>query len=140
MLKCEVCGNPADKHHIVYKSQGGIEFPLNFRYLCTLHHRGKTGPHKNRRLDLEFKIDMQQKLENILIKESYSIEELEMVLKINRGIIIRLFKEYKLKVKGVRKTDIPCEQKDIAYKTDDIIFKLMGGKRYDVKMILEEKI
>lgn len=121
MLKCEVCGSPADKHHIVYKSQGGIEFPLNFRYLCTLHHRGSTGPHKNRKLDLEYKIDMQRKLENILIKETYSIEELETLLKINKGMIKRLFKDYKINDKGFRKADI--------------IFKLMGRKKYDEKMI-----
>ncbi|WP_298845662.1 HNH endonuclease [Clostridium sp.] len=139
MLTCEVCGKLADKHHIVYKSQGGIEFPLNFRYLCTLHHRGKTGPHKNRRLDLEYKIDMQRKLENILIKEIYSIEELEVLLKINKGIIKRLFKDYKLNGKGFRKTDIIVNQNDVGYKRDDIIFKLMGHKRYDEKMLLEAK-
>ncbi len=89
MLKCEVCGKPADKHHIVYKSQGGIEFPLNFRYLCSLHHRGETGPHKNRRLDLEYKLNMQRQLEEILIKEFYLIEELEALLNINKGVIKR---------------------------------------------------
>jgi len=135
LLKCEICGNQADKHHIVYKSQGGIEFPLNFRYLCTLHHRGKTGPHKNRKLDLEYKIDMQRKLENILIKEIYSIEELEVLLKINKGIIKRLFKEYKVNGKGVRKADVMVNQNDVGYKRDDIIFKLMGRKRYDENMI-----
>ena len=131
MLKCEICGNPADKHHIVYKSQGGIEFPLNFRYLCTLHHRGKSGPHKNRRLDLEYKIDMQKKLEDILVKETYSIEELEDLLKINKGMIKRLFKEDKLKDKGFRKVDINFNQNDKAYSKVDIIFKLMGNKKYD---------
>ena len=126
MLKCEICGKPADKHHIVYKSQGGIEFTLNFRYLCTQHHRGKLGPHKNRRLDLEYKLDMQRKLENILIKEFYSTGEIENLLKINKGIIKRLFKEYKISDKG--------------YKKSDIIFKLMGRKRYDDKMISEAKV
>ena len=122
---CEICGKPADKHHIVYRSQGGIEFPLNFRYLCTNHHRGKTGPHKDRKLDLEYKLDMQRKLENILIKEVYPIEELEALLKINKGMIKRLLKEYKLNDKGFRKADI--------------IFKLMGQKKYNEKMILEEE-
>ncbi|MBU3161404.1 HNH endonuclease [Clostridium frigoris] len=137
MLKCEVCGKPADKHHIVYKSQGGIEFPLNFRYLCTLHHRGENGPHKNRRLDLEYKLDMQRKLENTLIKENYSIEELEFLLKINKGMIKRLFTEYKLNGKGLRKADIMANQNDIGYRKDDIIFRLMGRKKYDEKMRLE---
>lgn len=123
MLKCEFCENPADKHHIVYKSQGGIEFPLNFRYLCSKHHRGSSGPHKNRRLDLEYKLDMQKKLQDILVKEVYTIEELEPLLNINKGMIQRLFKEYKLSDKGFRKVDI--------------IFRLMGRKKYDEKMLLE---
>ncbi|MGH4123067.1 MAG: HNH endonuclease [Clostridium sp.] len=126
MFQCEVCGKPADKHHIVYKSQGGIEFPLNFRYLCSLHHRGNTGPHKNRILDLEYKLNMQRKLENILIKEVYLIEELEPLLNINKGMIKRLFKECKFNDKGIKKADI--------------IFRLMGRKKYDEKMLLEVKI
>lgn len=121
MFQCEVCGKPADKHHIVYKSQGGIEFPLNFRYLCALHHRGNTGPHKNRILDLEYKLNMQRKLEEILIKDAYLIEELEALLNINKGMIKRLFKESTLNPKGIKKADI--------------IFKLMGRKKYYEKMI-----
>ena len=125
MFQCEVCGKPADKHHIVYKSQGGIEFPLNFRYLCTLHHRGSYGPHKNRRLDLEYKLNMQRNLEDILIEEAYHIEELVPLLKINKGMIIRLFKQYDQNGKG--------------FKKSDIIFRLMGRKKYDEKMLLEEE-
>ena len=120
MFQCEVCGKPADKHHIVYKSQGGIEFPLNFRYLCNLHHRGSIGPHKNRRLDLDYKFNMQKNIEAILTEEFYHIEELVSLLNINKGMIKRLFKEYKQDNKGFRKADI--------------IFKLMGRKKYDDKM------
>ena len=123
MFKCEVCGNLADKHHIVYKSQGGIEFPLNFRYLCSEHHRGNSGPHKNRRLDLEYKLEMQKKLQNILINRYYTAEELEFLLGINKGMIKRLFKDYK--------------QSDKEFKAVDIIFRLMGRKSYDESMLLE---
>ena len=123
MLKCEICGEPADKHHIVYKSQGGIEFPLNFRYLCSVHHRGPSGPHKNRKLDLEYKLDMQKKLENVLIKEYYIIEELVPLLNINKGMIKRLFKD--------------CKENDEGYRKGDIIFRLMGRKKYHEKMLLE---
>ena len=125
MFQCEICGKPADKHHIVYISQGGIEFPLNFRYLCSKHHRGSSGPHKNRRLDLEYKLNMQRNLEDILIEEAYHIEELVPLLNINKGMIIRLFKQYKENGKGFRKADI--------------IFRLMGRKKYDEKMLLEEE-
>ena len=123
MLKCEICGKLADKHHIVYKSKGGIEFPLNIRYLCSEHHRGTNGPHKNRKLDLEYKLDMQRKLQEVLIKEVYPIEELVPLLNINKGMIKRLLKEYNLDDKGFRKSDI--------------IFRLMGRKKYDEKMLLE---
>lgn len=125
MLKCEICGEPSDKHHIVYKSQGGLEFPLNFRYLCTLHHRGNMGPHKNRRLDLEYKLNMQRNLEDILTQDFYYIEELVLLLNINKGMILRLFKQYKQYDKGIRSVDI--------------IFRLMGRKKYDEKMLLKEE-
>ena len=123
MLKCEICGEPADKHHIVYKSQGGMEFPLNFRYLCSVHHRGPSGPHKNRSLDLEYKLDMQKKLENVLIKEYYTIEELVPLLNINKGMLKRLFKD--------------CKESDEGFRKGDIIFRLMGRKKYDEGMLLE---
>jgi len=117
LLICEVCGKPADKHHIVYKSQGGIEFPLNFRYLCSQHHRGEMGPHKNRGLDLEYKLNMQRQLQELLIKEFYYPLELELLLNINKGMIERLFKTCKLYACGYRK--------------EDIVFRLMGLKKYD---------
>lgn len=123
MFKCEVCGKEADKHHIVYRSQGGIDFPINFKYLCPEHHRGKNGPHKNRQLDLKYKLELQEKLEKILLKEFYSIDELVTLLKINKGMLKRLLKEYKLYKEG--------------YKKSDIIYRLMGRKLY-TKDMLEE--
>lgn len=123
MFKCEVCGKIADKHHIVYRSQGGVDFPLNFKYLCSEHHRGKNGPHKDRCLDLQFKLEMQGKLENILIKEYYPVEELVGLLEINKGMLKKLLKDYKIYKEGYKKTDI--------------IHRLMGYKHYDVDMICE---
>lgn len=121
MFKCEVCGKQADKHHIVYRSQGGIDFPINFRYLCPEHHRGKNGPHKNRQLDLKYKLEMQEKLEKILSKEFYTIDELVTLLKINKGMLKRLLKEYKLYKEGYRRLDI--------------IYRLMGRKLYTKDML-----
>lgn len=123
MLRCEICGRQADKHHIVYRSQGGVDFPLNFRYLCSEHHRGKCGPHKNRRLDLEYKLQMQKSLEDLLYKEYYNIEELVPLLEINKGMLKRLLKNYKLYKEG--------------YKKSDIIYRLMGKKIY-AEYMLEE--
>ncbi|MBC2581018.1 HNH endonuclease [Clostridium sp. DJ247] len=123
MLKCEVCGKLADKHHIVYRSQGGIDFPLNFKYLCSEHHRGRTGPHKNRKLDLEYKLEMQSKLNLVLHKEFYTIDELVPLIQINKGMLKRLFKEFKLYKEG--------------YKKSDIIYRLMGKKVYTEDMLEE---
>ncbi len=116
MLKCQICGKPADKHHIIYRSQGGVDFPLNFKYLCSEHHRGKSGPHKNRKLDLLYKVEMQQKLEELLCKEFYTLDQLVNLLQINKGMLKKLLKEYKLYKEG--------------YRNFDVIYILMGKKRY----------
>lgn len=123
MLRCEICGKQADKHHIVYRCQGGVDFPLNFRYLCPEHHRGKNGPHKNRRLDLEYKIQMQKSLEKLLYKDYYNVDELVGLLQINKGMLKRLLKEYRLYKEG--------------YKRADILYRLMGKKKYTEDMLEE---
>lgn len=123
MLKCQICGKPADKHHIVYRSQGGVDFPLNFKYLCQEHHRGKCGPHKNKKLDLLYKLRMQQKLEKLLYREFYTLDELFNILEINKGMLKKLLKEYKLYKEG--------------YRSFDVIYRLMGKKRYTEYMIEE---
>ncbi|RMC94718.1 HNH endonuclease [Clostridium autoethanogenum] len=123
MLKCQICGKPADKHHIVYRSQGGVDFPLNFKYLCSEHHRGKSGPHKNRKLDLLYKVEMQQKLQKLLYKEFYTLDELVNLLQINKGMLKKLLKEYKLYKEG--------------YRSFDVIYRLMGKKKYTEYMLQE---
>jgi hypothetical protein len=123
LLKCQICGKPADKHHIVYRSQGGVDFPLNFKYLCSEHHRGKSGPHKNRKLDLLYKVEMQQKLEKLLYKEFYTLDELVNLLQINKGMLKKLLKEYKLYKEG--------------YRSFDVIYRLMGKKKYTEYMLQE---
>jgi hypothetical protein len=123
LLKCQICGKPADKHHIVYRSQGGVDFPLNFKYLCSEHHRGKSGPHKNRKLDLLYKVEMQQKLEKLLYKDFYTLDELVNLLQINKGMLKKLLKECKLYKEG--------------YRSFDVIYRLMGKKRYTEYMLEE---
>ncbi|MDF2882529.1 MAG: hypothetical protein K0R54_3086 [Clostridiaceae bacterium] len=123
MLKCEVCGKAADKHHIVYRSQGGVDYELNFKYLCSEHHRGKNGPHKDRNLDLQYKLELQSKIKQLLKNEYYSIDELVQILKINKGMMKRLLKNFKLYKEG--------------YKSSDVIFRLMGCKEYSEEMLYE---
>ena len=42
MQPCEVpgCNLPGQRHHIVFRSQGGLDIPMNFKYLCPEHHTG----------------------------------------------------------------------------------------------------
>ena len=45
----------AELHHIVFRSQGGLNFKLNLIPLSIEEHKGDDGPHKNRKRDLELK-------------------------------------------------------------------------------------
>lgn len=121
MYLCEVCNQKGDIHHIVFKSEGGVDFPLNYKYLCNEHHRGKNGPHKNKSTDLKYKIQMQEQLLKILPREYYKIEELCTLLKINKSYFKKLLKNLKLYKEG--------------YFKDDIILKLMGNKFYCEEML-----
>lgn len=123
LLKCQICGKPADKHHIVYRSQGGVDFPLNFKYLCPEHHRGEYGPHKNRKLDLKYKLEMQQNLEKLLCKEFYTLDSLVTLLQINKGMLKKLLKDCRLYKEG--------------YRSFDVIYRLMGRKTYTEYMMEE---
>ncbi|MEW9095003.1 MAG: HNH endonuclease [Clostridiaceae bacterium] len=121
MAKCEVCGRKAEIHHVVNRCQGGIDFNLNYKYLCSEHHRGDDGPHKNWRLDIQYKLEMQQRLWGTLYKEHYTLEEISEVLYINKNRVKKLMRSCKLYKEG--------------YKKEDIILKLMGNKKYDSYML-----
>jgi hypothetical protein len=121
LYKCEICGREADVHHLVHKNEGGLDFSLNYKYLCPDHHRGKNGPHKNKRIDLEYKLELQYRLERILEKEFYGIEELNDILGLNKTKAKKFFKELKLYKEG--------------YKKDDIIYRLMGKVHYNEYML-----
>lgn len=121
MYKCEVCSRQADIHHIVHKNEGGLDFPLNYKYLCPEHHRGKQGPHRNSKIDIEYKLEMQEKLRNILNKNFYTMEELIIILDLNKTRAKKFFKDLKLFKEG--------------YKKEDIIYRLMGRKIYDEQML-----
>lgn len=120
-MVCEICGREADKHHVVHRCEGGLDFPLNFKYLCKEHHRGRKGPHKDRNIDIQYKVELQNKLQSILEKEYYFIDDLEFLLDIKDRILKRLLKDCRLYKEG--------------YRASDIIFKLMGSSVYDECML-----
>ncbi|KYH29848.1 MULTISPECIES: HNH endonuclease [Clostridium] len=116
MSQCVICGEQGEKHHIVYKSQGGLDIPMNYIFLCPYHHRGLDGPHKNRKIDLKYKRMLQNNIMNVLKNDFYTLEEISKVLEINpfqTKILSNEIKRYKL-----------------GYKRIDIIKRIMGGKLY----------
>jgi hypothetical protein len=121
LYRCEICGREADQHHIVHRCEGGLSFPLNIKYLCKDHHRGKKGPHKDNTVDLQYKLELQRKLKDILCKEYYFIEELTFLLEIKRRILKKLLKDFRLHKEG--------------YRSEDIIFRLMGNRSYEEYML-----
>ena len=122
MPLCEICGAPADVHHIVHRSEGGLDIDLNYKYLCPKHHRGKKGPHHCKEVDIRYKIELQEKLFYILRKEYYSSKSLCSLLGIPKNTLKRMKKDLKLYKEGYKKTDI--------------ILKIMGGKFYSEEMLV----
>jgi hypothetical protein len=61
-MTCVVCGNPnTEKHHIVFRSQGGLDdADWNIVNLCHDCHLGNDGPHRNRARDLYLKKSLQE--------------------------------------------------------------------------------
>lgn len=39
MVRCEICGMPAERHHIVSRGAGGVDDAYNVLWLCRAHHR-----------------------------------------------------------------------------------------------------
>ena len=63
-----------EKHHVVFRSQGGLNFPLNLINLTVEEHRGNLGPHLNRKRDLQLKQQLQTSLVKILSNNYYTTE------------------------------------------------------------------
>lgn len=106
-----------EKHHIVFKSQGGLDFELNYKYLTSGQHRGTKGPHMCKETDLKYKRELQQKLEELLVNEFYTEKELIKLLGLKPEQAYKAFK----------KID---KHPDRGMKREDVIRRLMGGKLY----------
>lgn len=119
MRQCEVegCTCAAQRHHIVFRSQGGLDIELNYKDLCAIHHNmSRQGPHQNREIDLKYKRELQDQYFKLFTEESYIISEIAELIGYNKN---RLEKRFKA---------VP--QRAGRYKREDIIRALMGGKLY----------
>lgn len=102
---------------VIFKSQGGLDFELNYKRLPSIDHRGEYGPHRCRETDLKYKKELQQKLENILTEEFYTEKELINILGLKPEQAYKAF----------RKID---KHPDRGMKREDVIRRLMGGRFY----------
>ncbi len=118
MQPCEVpgCKLPGQKHHIVFRSQGGLDIPMNFKYLCPEHHTGKESPHGSRKIDLQYKTEEQDKLFNLFTEEQYTTKQIAELLGHDKRRLEKRFKK------------VPSRAG--YYDKEDIIRALMGGRLY----------
>lgn len=118
MQPCEYpgCRNPGQRHHIVFRSQGGLDIELNYKYLCAEHHTGDKGPHKCRAYDLELKKSVQNKLDYIFDNEYYTLSQIANLIGANKKSIEKRFKT------------VP--NRAGKYNREDIIRKIMGDRIY----------
>lgn len=120
-MECEECliHYGSENHHCVFRSQSKImiNMDLNKKRLCTNCHKGDSGPHKNRKKDLEYKLEVQDKLKNMLPKAYYTLEGLQKSLKLKDSQLKYIIKNLQPTNKG--------------YETESVIRYMMGGRTYD---------
>jgi AraC-like DNA-binding protein len=104
------------EHHIVFRSQRGLDIEDNLIDLSYEQHLGNNSPHMNREIDLKLKIDLQKYYYERFPNEEYSISEIAKILRKSERYIEKHFRKVK-NFAGI-------------YKRDEIIKKLMGGKFY----------
>jgi hypothetical protein len=104
------------KHHIVFRSQGGLDVEDNLIDLSFKQHEGNDGPHLSREADLKLKTDLQSYYYERFPNEEYTISEIAIILRKSERYIEKHFRKVK-NFAGI-------------YKREDIIRKLMGDKLY----------
>ncbi|MBR3771016.1 MAG: HNH endonuclease [Clostridium sp.] len=104
------------KHHIIFRSQGGLDFDLNYAYLTVEQHTGGKGVHNCREYDLKLKKELQDKLFQIFSSETYTLDQIIDLLKLKRNQAEKAFKRVAYTGAG--------------YASNDIVKRLMGGKFY----------
>lgn len=115
---CEVpgCGKPGQRHHIVFRSQGGLDIPVNYKYLCPEHHTGNESPHRNKEIDTKYKRDEQMELFALFFEDTYTLKEIKELIGRDLKGLEKKFKKVP-NIAGV-------------YKREDIVRALMGGRLY----------
>ena len=105
------------KHHIVFKSQGGLDFSLNLIRLTQEGHEGDKGPHRDRGRDLELKRALQAQLTGLFPEgEFFTVGEVAEKL----GRTERYFAPHFKRVPTAGRKHLRRE----------VVKRLMGGRFY----------
>lgn len=132
MHRCEECMKEnknstykVELHHVAFKSESPIlkNIQINFKYLCNEHHQGENGPHKNRYVDLTYKLELQNKLFELFDKDFYREEEIQQKLETTSSTARKICKKLMVHKDGYDKTEL--------------IKRLMGGMLYTRDMLEE---
>lgn len=117
---CSVCGTcyQVQLHHVAFRSQAPLlkNISLNFKYLCNEHHQGKDGPHKNRYVDLTYKLELQDKLFKLFNKNFYTEKEIQELLETTSSTARKICKRLRLYKDG--------------YSSKELVKRLMGDRIY----------
>ncbi len=103
-------------HHIVFRSQGGLDIADNIKELSYSEHLGNNSPHMSKEINLKYKGDLQAEYYHLFYKEQYTIEDIAKILHKSEKYIYKHFRKVK-NIAGI-------------YQKEDIIRKLMGDKLY----------
>lgn len=106
MNLCCVCGKKGDKHHIIHKDEGGMDFPLNCIYLCEEHHRGPKGPHKDASVDASYKKLLYDTLHKLFSNPFYSEIEIKELTGLSVSQLRTLKKTLRRHKEGFRTVDV----------------------------------
>lgn len=121
-----------DKHHIVFRSQGGVDHYYNMIELPHGFHIGDRGPHKNRDTDVRMKYMQQLKLFQAFgHNELHTMDEiLDILQPKDKKSSVHIEKCLRWKIAGF----IEEKGKDVpVYRSNEIVRVLMGGKLYEAQ-------
>lgn len=120
MEYCEECGRvQPELHHVIFRSQAPYmaNIKINFKYLCGDCHRGNNGPHRNKKENLKYKLELQKNLFELFgDKEYYTEKEIQEKLWTTSSEARKITKKLMWYKEG--------------YRGLDIVIRCMGGMLY----------
>ena len=106
-------------HHIIKRSHASYmrNIKINFLNLCPNCHRtGQNAVEKSRAVDLKYKIELQEKLQQLFDKDFYKLHQIKDKLEISKSEAEKLCRKLKIYKGG--------------YSSKELIYHMMGDRNY----------